>query len=129
MGSSLSIALLKETLPRPRVRLVLEEDNATRGNRAPSSRLEARVRLVLEEDNATALPQAEQTSPLDNAWDRLSTLPCQEDTAMAQQTSPLDNAWDTLNPIEAAVETGKPPARPALEQTLLPQAQQRCGNV
>jgi hypothetical protein len=58
------------------------------------------VRIVLEDDNGQPLPQTEQVYR-------------------------LENSCDTLNQIEAAVETFKKQALPALEQSLLKDAQER----
>lgn len=59
-----------------------------------------RIRIVIEEENGCPLPQTEQVYP-------------------------LTNACDTLNQIEAAVETFRQHALPALEQSLLQSAQER----
>lgn len=59
-----------------------------------------RVRLILEDDNGTPLPQTEQVYA-------------------------LENGCDTLNQIESAVETFRKQALPALEKSLLSNAQAR----
>ncbi len=59
-----------------------------------------RVRIVIEDDNGNPLPSSEQTYV-------------------------LDSACDTLNQIESSIETFRKSALPALEQSLLSEAQER----
>lgn len=59
-----------------------------------------RVRVVIEDDNGNPLPQTEQIYV-------------------------LDSDCDTLNQIEASVETFRKSALPALEASLLAEAQER----
>lgn len=59
-----------------------------------------RVRVILEDDNGNPLPDTEQIYV-------------------------LDSACDTLNQIEASIETFRKSALPALEQSLLSEAQER----
>jgi hypothetical protein len=58
------------------------------------------IRILIEDENGCPLPHTEQVYP-------------------------LENGCDTLNQIEAAVETFRKQALPALERSLLTQAQAR----